>query len=61
MTTVKFDEVPTQTDSLSLDEVDADDIKRAWDNYEAKPEYKQFNKHDMIEHMLEGQNTSENS
>lgn len=61
MTTVKFDEVPTQNDSLSLDEVGEDDIKRAWDNYEAKPEYKQFNKHDMIEHLLGAQNQSKNS
>ncbi|MGE8538507.1 MAG: NF038105 family protein, partial [Acinetobacter sp.] len=25
--------------------------KEAWRDYEAKPEYKQFNKHDLIESM----------
>jgi hypothetical protein len=26
-------------------------VKEAWKNYEAKPEFKEFNKHDMIESM----------
>jgi hypothetical protein len=26
-------------------------MKDAWKEYEAKPEYKEFNKHDMIESM----------
>ena len=26
-------------------------MKEAWESYEAKPEYKEFNKHDMIEAM----------
>jgi hypothetical protein len=26
-------------------------VKDAWKEYEAKPEYKEFNKHDMIESM----------
>ena len=30
-----------------------ENIKEAWQAYEAKAEYKDFNKHDMIESMLD--------
>lgn len=52
MTTVKFDQVPTDIEKTTVDEIQQDSVKQAWQPYEAKPEYKQFNKHDMIESML---------
>ena len=36
----------------SLNELREEMISQAWQSYEAKPEYKKFNKHDMIESML---------
>lgn len=51
MTTLKFDATPTPSEGISLDEISADKVKEAWKEYEAKPEYKKFNKHDMIESM----------
>jgi len=51
MTTLKFDATPTPSEGISLDEISADKVKEAWKGYEAKPEYKKFNKHDMIESM----------
>ncbi len=52
MTTVKFDQVPTAAEGVTVDKVKDESIKKAWQDYEAKPEYKKFNKHDMIESML---------
>jgi len=54
MTTQKFDATPTPTEGISLDEISADKVKEAWSSYESKPEYKKFNKHDLIESMQEG-------
>ena len=57
MTTLKFDATPTPSEAINLDEISEDKMKEAWRAYEAKPEYKEFNKHDMIESMqhLEGE------
>ena len=58
MTTTKFEATPTPNESIDLNEISAENVKDAWKNYEAKPEFKEFNKHDLIESM---QNTKENS
>jgi len=36
-------------------------VKEAWKAYEAKPEYKKFNKHDLIESMQSSNDEVENS
>ena len=51
MTTLKFDAIPTPSEAINLDEISEEKMKEAWKAYEAKPEYKEFNKHDMIESM----------
>ena len=51
MTTQKFDAMPTQNEAISLDDISPENVKAAWKEYEAKPEYKKFNKHDLIESM----------
>lgn len=51
MSTTKFDATPTQGESIDLKEISAENVKEAWKDYEAKPEFKKFNKHDMIEFM----------
>jgi hypothetical protein len=51
MTTLKFDETPTPNEGIKLDDISADNVKDAWKAYEAKPEYKKFNKHDLIESL----------
>jgi len=51
MTTLKFDATPTPSEGITLDDISEDKMKEAWKDYEAKPEYKKFNKHDMIESM----------
>ncbi|MGY5393278.1 NF038105 family protein [Acinetobacter sp.] len=51
MTTQKFDAMPTQNEGISLDDISPENVKAAWKDYEAKPEYKKFNKHDLIESM----------
>ncbi|WP_180113726.1 NF038105 family protein [Acinetobacter sp. YH12063] len=51
MTTQKFDATPTATEGLNLDDISANTVKAAWSSYEAKAEYKKFNKHDLIESM----------
>lgn len=52
MTTVKFDQVPTDAESTTVTDIQQDSVKQAWECYESKPEYKKFNKHDLIESML---------
>ena len=52
MTTQRFDATPTPNEAMSLDEISTENVKEAWKDYEAKPEYKKFNKHDLIESML---------
>jgi hypothetical protein len=49
MTTLKFDKTPTPNEAISLDDISAEKVQAAWQGYEAKPEYKNVNKHDMIE------------
>jgi hypothetical protein len=51
MTIQKFEATPTPSEALNLDNISSDKSKEAWKEYEAKPEYKKFNKHDMIESM----------
>lgn len=51
MTTQKFDATPTPNEAMNLDDISAEKVKEAWKDYEAKPEYKKFNKHDLIESM----------
>ena len=51
MTTTKFEATPTPNESIDLNEISAENVKDAWKNYEAKPEFKEFNKHDLIESM----------
>lgn len=49
MTTKKFNEISIPLVSFNLNEISDENVKLAWSEYEAKPEYKQFNKHDLIE------------
>ena len=51
MTTQKFDATPTPNEAMNLDDISEEKVKEAWKAYEAKPEYKKFNKHDLIESM----------
>ena len=51
MTTLKFDATPTPSEAITLEDISEDNMIEAWRDYEAKPEYKQFNKHDLIESM----------
>lgn len=53
MTIKKFDQVARPDEPLSVDNIPDENVKDAWRDYSAKPEYKQFNKHDMIDSMLE--------
>ena len=52
MTTKNFDATPTPSEPISLEQISKENVKDAWKEYEAKPEYKEFNKHDLIESML---------
>jgi len=61
MTTQKFDATPTPNEAMSLDDISAEKVKEAWKAYEAKPEYKKFNKHDLIESMQHPQEASQAS
>lgn len=51
MTTKKFDATPTAGEPINLEEISKESVQEAWKDYEAKPEYKAFNKHDLIESM----------
>ena len=51
MTTQKFDATPTPTEGINLDIITEDNVKAAWKAYENRPEYKEFNKHDLIESL----------
>jgi hypothetical protein len=61
MTTKKFDATPTATESMNLDDISSENVKQAWQAYEAKPEYKDFNKHDLIESMQGSAETQQKS
>lgn len=49
MTTQKFDATPTPNEGMSLEDISEAKVKEAWQGYESKPEYKDVNKHDLIE------------
>ncbi|MDI9721866.1 NF038105 family protein [Acinetobacter junii] len=51
MSTKNFDATPTPSEAISLEKISKENVQEAWKEYEAKPEYKEFNKHDMIESM----------
>ncbi|ENU81237.1 hypothetical protein F975_01102 [Acinetobacter sp. ANC 3789] len=51
MTTKTFDAMPTPSEAIDFNEITDENVKSAWANYETKPEYKEFNKHDLIESM----------
>lgn len=51
MTIEKFEATPTATEAIDLASISSEKSQAAWKEYEAKPEYKKFNKHDLIESM----------
>ena len=51
MTTHIFDKMPTATEAIDLKDISPEKVKDAWKDYSAKPEYKDFNKHDLIESL----------
>ena len=51
MSIKNFEATPTPSEPISLDEISRENVEDAWKDYEAKPEYKNFNKDDMIESM----------
>lgn len=51
MTTKTFDAMPTPNEAIDFNEITDESMKSAWADYQAKPEYKEFNKHDLIESM----------
>ena len=61
MTTLKFDKMPTPNEAISLKDISAEHVKSAWKDYEAKPEYKSVNKHDMIEALQPETQQEENT
>ena len=60
MTTQKFDATPTPSEGINLDDISDDSVKKAWQDYEAKAEYKKFNKHDMSESMQHAEESDQN-
>jgi len=61
MTTKKFDATPTAGEPINLDEISKENVQEAWKDYEAKPEYKDFNKHDLIESMQHAEEEKKSS
>lgn len=61
MTVKTFDRVPTPSEpiTLEMDKISQDSVNQAWQDYQAKPEYKEFNKHDMIDSMLQKANQTD--
>lgn len=55
MSTKKFEEMPSPNEGLDLTGISAEKVKDAWKDYDAKPEYKAFNKHDLIESLQDQQ------
>ncbi|AOA57660.1 NF038105 family protein [Acinetobacter larvae] len=51
MTIKKFEPMPSANEEIDMRDIDEEHIKAAWKDYEAKPEYKKFNKHDLIESL----------
>ena len=52
MTTAKFEATPTATEGIDLKDISAENVRDAWKEYQAKPEFKEFNKHDLIDSMV---------
>ena len=42
MSIKNFEATPTPSEPISLDEISRENMKDAWKDYEAKPEYKNF-------------------
>lgn len=61
MTTKKFDATPTAGEPINVDEISKENVQEAWKDYEAKPEYKDFNKHDLIESMQHAEEEKKSS
>ena len=61
MTTKKFDATPTAGEPINLDEISKENVQEAWKDYEAKPEYKDFNKHDLIQSMQHSEEEKKSS
>ena len=59
MTIQKFEPTPTPSEALDLHSISEEKSKQAWQQYQAKPEYKDFNKHDMIESMQKNTDSNE--
>lgn len=55
MSVHKFDATPTSAEAIDLGEITTENVKQAWSGYENKPEYKKFNKHDLIESLQESE------
>lgn len=55
MSVKTFDKVPTPSEPITVEmqQISQESVQQAWRDYQAKPEYKEFNKHDMIDSMLE--------
>ena len=52
MTKMTFDRLATEIEETTVEQIAKEKVQQAWQAYEAKPEYKSFNKHDLIESML---------
>ncbi|MEB3766263.1 NF038105 family protein [Acinetobacter sp. MD2] len=61
MTTKTFDAMPTPSEAIDFEEISDEKVKSAWADYESKPEYKDFNKHDLIESMQSRKVNAENT
>ena len=55
----KFDATPSSVEPIDLTDITTESMKQAWSSYENKPEYKQFNKHDLIESLQENEKTED--
>lgn len=55
MSVKTFDKVPTPSEPITveMEQISEESVQQAWRDYQAKPEYKEFNKHDMIDSMLD--------
>ena len=52
MTIAKFEATPTAGEGIDLKDISAENVKDAWKEYQTKPEFKEFNKHDLIDSMV---------
>lgn len=61
MSVQKFEATPTPSEAIDFESISSENSKEAWKQYESKPEYKEFNKHDMIESMQHPMQDLQNS